>query len=234
MDAGRVDGHRLLGEDVLAGLDGRAQVDRPEMRRGAEQDHVDPAAQELAVGVEPDEAATGATSSLAAMASFLRRVSRLFSRRSAKASAMATSRTFESAASACEAAPVPRSPQPISPTRRMSLPAACTFGRAARVPAAAVALMKWRREADSALMVGPSPALGLVGSGPDDVRVHRLSSYSPSGISTHSFRVNDEASRESAGRKGNSRAREAGSSGAPYSDTSNASIRRTRPPRSAP
>ena len=139
VDAGGVDGHRLLGEDVLAGLDRRAEVDRPEVRRRAEQDHVDPAAQQLAVGVEPDEAAAGATSSLAAIVSFFRRVSRLFSSRSSKASAMATSRTFDSAASACAAAPVPRSPQPIRPTRRMSLPAACTCGRAARVPAAAVA-----------------------------------------------------------------------------------------------
>ena len=46
---------------------------------------------------------------------------------------MATSLTFESAASAWVAAPVPRSPQPIRPTRSTSLPAACTFGSAAIV-----------------------------------------------------------------------------------------------------
>ena len=48
---------------------------------------------------------------------------------------MATSLTFESAASAWAAAPVPRSPQPIRPTRSTSLPAAWAFGIAAIVPA---------------------------------------------------------------------------------------------------
>ena len=41
-DAGRIDGHRLLGEDVLAGLDRGLEVQRPEVRRRAEQHHVAP------------------------------------------------------------------------------------------------------------------------------------------------------------------------------------------------
>src|SRR5262245_29466783 len=43
-------------------------------------------------------------------------------------SPMATSLTFESARSACVAAPVPRPPQPIRPIRSVSLPAAWTAG----------------------------------------------------------------------------------------------------------
>ena len=39
---------------------------------------------------------------------------------------MATSRVPESAVSACSAAPVPRPPQPTSPTLMVSLPAAWT------------------------------------------------------------------------------------------------------------
>src|SRR5262249_55353599 len=56
-DAGRVDGDGLLGEDVLAGLDRGREVDRPEVRRGAEEDDVDAAGDDLPVGVEADEAA---------------------------------------------------------------------------------------------------------------------------------------------------------------------------------
>ena len=55
---------------------------------------------------------------------------------------------------------------------------------------------------------------------------------SPSGMSTQSFRVNGEPADPAAGRNGNSRARAFASSGAPYSETSNASIKRTRSPRS--
>ena len=53
---------------------------------------------------------------------------RLSSSRSAKASAMATSLTPESAVRACSAAPVPRPPQPTSPTLIVLLPAAWTSG----------------------------------------------------------------------------------------------------------
>ena len=54
--AGRVDRHRLLAEDVLAGRDRRLEVVRAEMGRRAEQDHVDVGRHYLLVGVEADEA----------------------------------------------------------------------------------------------------------------------------------------------------------------------------------
>ena len=50
-----VDGHRLLGEDVLAGLDRHLELDRPELGRRAEQDHVDARGDELLAGVEAHE-----------------------------------------------------------------------------------------------------------------------------------------------------------------------------------
>ena len=59
MHAGGIDGDRLLGEDVLARLDRRAEVDRAEMRRRAEQYHVHAAAEQLPVSVESDEAMIG-------------------------------------------------------------------------------------------------------------------------------------------------------------------------------
>ena len=58
-DAGGVDGDRLLAEDVLAGLDGRLEVQRPEVRRRGQEHHVDAAGDHLLVGVEADEAAVG-------------------------------------------------------------------------------------------------------------------------------------------------------------------------------
>ena len=54
--AGRVDGDRLLGEDVLAGLDGGLEVHRAEAGRRGEDHDVDVAGDHLLVGVEADEA----------------------------------------------------------------------------------------------------------------------------------------------------------------------------------
>ena len=55
--AHRVDGHGLLAEDVLAGLDGLLHVQRAEPRRLAQQDEVHAARQELLAGVKAAEAA---------------------------------------------------------------------------------------------------------------------------------------------------------------------------------
>src|SRR5436189_5966589 len=66
---------------------------------------------------------------------------------------MATSLVLESAVSACSAAPLPRPPQPTSPTLVVPLPAAWTRGTvnpvesAAAVAAAVEPLRKSRREA---------------------------------------------------------------------------------------
>ena len=58
-DAGHVHADRLLGEDVLAGLDGRLEVDRAEARRGGQDDVVDlRQGQELLVRVEAVEDAS--------------------------------------------------------------------------------------------------------------------------------------------------------------------------------
>ena len=54
-DGRRVDRHRLLREDVLGGVDRRADVRGAEARRGGEDDVVDVGLQQLPVGVEPDE-----------------------------------------------------------------------------------------------------------------------------------------------------------------------------------
>src|SRR4051794_14654117 len=58
---------------------------------------------------------------------------------------MATSLTLGSAARACAAAPVPRSPQPTRPTFSRSPPAACAFGKAESAPATAADLISSRR-----------------------------------------------------------------------------------------
>src|SRR5262245_24660404 len=66
---------------------------------------------------------------------------------------MATSLALESAVSACSAAPVPRPPQPTSPTLMVPLPAAWTRGtarpaeRVAATAAVVEPLRKSRREA---------------------------------------------------------------------------------------
>ncbi len=55
-DAGAVDGDRLLGEEVLAGLDRRLDVLRTEAGRGR-QHHQVAAVDDLLIGVEADETA---------------------------------------------------------------------------------------------------------------------------------------------------------------------------------
>src|SRR5262249_30186962 len=50
-----VDGNWLLGEDVLAGFHGRPEVDWAEVRRRAEQHHVDPTGKQLTVGIKANE-----------------------------------------------------------------------------------------------------------------------------------------------------------------------------------
>src|SRR5262249_42366756 len=72
-------------------------------------------------------------------------VVRLSCKRSSKASPIATSCTFLSARSACDAAPVPRWPQPIRPTRIVSLPVAWTCGTAVSAPVTAAVLRNSRR-----------------------------------------------------------------------------------------
>ncbi len=59
MDARDIDGDRLLGEDMLASLDRRLQMLRPEVGRRAEQDHVDATTEQFLEGVEADEAMVG-------------------------------------------------------------------------------------------------------------------------------------------------------------------------------
>jgi len=54
-DARRVDRDGLLEEDVLARLDGRLEVQRPEARGRRQDHHVDAALDHLLVGVEADE-----------------------------------------------------------------------------------------------------------------------------------------------------------------------------------
>ena len=55
-DAGAVDGDRLLGEEMLAGLDRGLDVLGPEARRGRQHDQV-AAVNDFLIGVEADEAA---------------------------------------------------------------------------------------------------------------------------------------------------------------------------------
>ena len=118
LHAGGVDGHGLLAEDVLAGLDGRLDVQRPEVRRRGQEHHVDVAVEDLLVGVEADEAVVGLHVDLGA--DLARRRAgwlRLVCRWSSKTSPRATSLTLGSACRACAAAPVPRPPQPMRPMR---------------------------------------------------------------------------------------------------------------------
>ena len=56
-DAGAVHADRLLGEEVLAGLDRRLDVLRPEARRRGQDDVVDGSRCTCLVGVQADEAA---------------------------------------------------------------------------------------------------------------------------------------------------------------------------------
>ncbi len=54
--AGGIDRHRLLGEDVFAGLDGRFQMGRTKVRRRSQNGHINVRGQYLLVGVEAGEA----------------------------------------------------------------------------------------------------------------------------------------------------------------------------------
>ena len=125
--AGPVDGHRLLDERVDPFLDGVGQMERPEMGRRGQDDQVD-LVDDVLVRVESGVLAILGDVDPRADADAPLSSDRLSSSRSAKASAMATSLTPESAVSACPAAPVPRPPQPISPTLIVLLPAAWTSG----------------------------------------------------------------------------------------------------------
>ena len=58
-NARRIDGDRFLGEDVLSRLNRGFEVLGTEVRRRAEQDHVDAAVEKLPAGVEAHEAAIG-------------------------------------------------------------------------------------------------------------------------------------------------------------------------------
>ena len=64
--AGAVHRDRLLGEDVLAGRDGRLDVIGPETRRRRQDHVVDVGREQLLVGVEPDEAVSSVTLDLVA------------------------------------------------------------------------------------------------------------------------------------------------------------------------
>ena len=137
-DARGIDGDRLLGEDVLAGLDRGPEMQRPEVRRRAEQHHVDTAVDELLVGVEADEAVVGRRRRPCepTFSSCLRMCQALLASRSSKASAMATSLTFGVGGERLggrAGAPVAAADQP-DPQQDRCRPRA-DLGSAARVPA---------------------------------------------------------------------------------------------------
>ncbi len=56
VDSRRVDGVRLLNEDVFAGVDGCLEIDRMEAAGAGDQHHVHPALDDLLIAVEADEA----------------------------------------------------------------------------------------------------------------------------------------------------------------------------------
>ena len=119
---GSVDRHRLFAKDMLAGLDGRFEVHRAEMGRSGQDHHVDVARHQPLISVEAHEAILRATATRSGIC--LRSCPRLLSSRSANRSARAVSLVCGSALRASSAAPLPRPPQPTSPTLSTSLPAA--------------------------------------------------------------------------------------------------------------
>ena len=130
-DAGGVGADRLLGEDVFAGGDGGLEVVRPEARRRGQDDVVDfGEVEQLLVGVQPREAVF--LRHVRLVAEFLDRVVRgqvvgqvaAPFRASSKASARATMETLGADWRTLSAAPLPRPPQPIRPTRMASVPPA--------------------------------------------------------------------------------------------------------------
>ena len=131
--ARRVDGDRLLHEDVLAGFDRRFEVHRAEAGRRGEDHQVGAAVDRLLVGVEADELPLLGHVDLAileqrvavapaALDLLVRSDRGTVAARSAKASAIAHSVTGPLVASACVTAPLPRPPQPIRATLISSLP----------------------------------------------------------------------------------------------------------------
>ena len=137
-DARGVGGDRLLDEGVDPLLHRVGQVQRAEVGRGGQQDHVD-LVDDVLVGVEPDVLAVRRHVHPRRHRRGLAGSGRLESSWSWKASAMATSRTPGSAVSACSAAPVPRPPQPTRPTRSVSLPPAKAFAAISSCVVAAAA-----------------------------------------------------------------------------------------------
>ena len=140
--AGRVHGHGLLHEDVLAGLDRRLEVHRPECGGVASDDHVHVLeGQELAVPVVSREHPVRRDLDDTAQRAFSVPVHHFlisltaFSIRPLKGSARATISIPGEDSRQLMIAPVPRPPHPISPTRRVSEPAA--NARLAAVPRAA-------------------------------------------------------------------------------------------------
>ena len=123
-DAGDVHGHRLLAEDVLAGLDRGIEMQRPEARRACR------AARRRRTRAVSCSRRSRRNSDPAGHRPWPRcrgsvlRFERLVSSRSMKASHIATSLTFGSARGPPWRAPVPRPPQPTRPTRSVSSPAA--------------------------------------------------------------------------------------------------------------
>ena len=146
VNARGIDGDRLLGEDVLARLHGRAEVNRPELRRRGEQYHVDTAVEKLLAGVEPHEPVLGADVDLAADLRVLLEDRQALLEPVLEGVGHRDELDVRVGRSACVAAPVPRPPQPTRPTRSTSLPAACTCGKAASVPAMAAVVRNSRRE----------------------------------------------------------------------------------------
>ena len=108
---------------------------------------------------------SGLTSIFLAMSSSLSSVLSDPARRSSNMSPIATSFAGGSARSACEAAPVPRPPQPIRPTRIVSAPAAWTCGTTIAAPAMAADVVKKSRRDSPGDWFGMAGTSAGVGSG---------------------------------------------------------------------
>ena len=120
--ADRVDGDGFFHENVLAGLDGGLQMKRPETGRGGGDDeiHLGDGA-DLEVVVETGEPAFVRNAD--PVRKFFQELLKEDSTRSGTRSPRATTSTPAAAFRQSIAAPVPRPPQPMTPTRRASDPA---------------------------------------------------------------------------------------------------------------